>query len=466
MLFKAGAFWVATIAALLSAVASASAAPAPRLLKDINPGAESQDINHGPEEFAKAGRRVFFSADDGSHGYELWKTDGTRGRTRLVRDIHPGPTGSEGYSFTNLDGALLFAADDGTHGYEVWRSDGTRRGTRLVRDIAPGADGSDPGEFFKFRGALYFGADDGTHGSELWRTDGTRRGTRLVRNIAPGAMSSFPDSFARLGNRLFFGADDGTHGSELWRSDGTRAGTKLLRNIAPGATSSDPLNLRRAGDQIFFYADDGTHGAEPWRSDGTRNGTKLVTDINPAPGGGSETTNFEFDGFARIGDAVFFSADDGTSGDDLWVIDGAQTRHIEINGAGDSFPTDFATVNGFVYFGAFDGPAGHGFELWRSDGTVARTKLVRDINPGGDSSPVLLEPVGRTLYFQARRSGGNDAELWRSDGTSAGTKLVKEFVPGADGGFPGPLVNIGGTLYFGARDLVHGAEPWTLPKPR
>jgi ELWxxDGT repeat protein len=75
-------------------------------------------------------------------------------------------------------------------------------------------------------------------------------------------------------------------------------------------------------------------------------------------------------------------------------------------------------------------------------------------------------PVGRRLYFSARDSDGNDAELWRSDGTSAGTKLVKEFVPGPDGGFPGPLVNIGGTLYFGARDLAHGAEPWTLRKRR
>jgi ELWxxDGT repeat protein len=52
----------------------------------------------------------------------------------------------------------------------------------------------------------------------------------------------------------------------------------------------------------------------------------------------------------------------------------------------------------------------------------------------------------------------NDPELWRSEGTSAGSKLVDEFVPGADADFSGPLVNIGGTLYFGARDLVNGCR--------
>ncbi len=57
-------------------------------------------INHGVEEFAKAGKRVFQIADDGDRGYELWTTDGTRGRANLVRDILPGLMGSEPYFLT------------------------------------------------------------------------------------------------------------------------------------------------------------------------------------------------------------------------------------------------------------------------------------------------------------------------------------------------------------------------------
>jgi ELWxxDGT repeat protein len=48
-----------------------------------------------------------------------------------------------------FNGALYFQAGDGTHGRELWRTDGTTAGTALVKDINPGAgDG-----FYCFYGA-------------------------------------------------------------------------------------------------------------------------------------------------------------------------------------------------------------------------------------------------------------------------------------------------------------------------
>jgi ELWxxDGT repeat protein len=38
----------------------------------------------------------------------------------------------------NAGGILIFTASDGVHGEELWRSDGTASGTRMVKDTDPG----------------------------------------------------------------------------------------------------------------------------------------------------------------------------------------------------------------------------------------------------------------------------------------------------------------------------------------
>ena len=169
-----------------------------------------------PSELTTADARIFFVANDGRHGDELWSSDGTAAGTAMVRDIYPGKHSSNPGVLTAIGSELYFQAGDSRHGVEPWKSNGSRSGTVMIRDIWPGPKSSNPSEFTGFEGKVYFTAADPKHGTELWSTNGSRAGTRLVRDIYPGPESSFPYSLTVAGNHLFFGATDPLHGTELW----------------------------------------------------------------------------------------------------------------------------------------------------------------------------------------------------------------------------------------------------------
>ena len=147
--------------------------------------------------------------------------------------------------------ALYFVANDGVHGRELW-SYSTLGGTAMVRDIYTGTASSDPAELKNLNGELVFTADDGVHGRELWKSDGTAAGTVLVKDINAGAGSSNPQGMTALGSKVYFQAFDQTNGAELWTTDGTAAGTVLVKNIAPGKAGSSPANLTAFGNAIYF----------------------------------------------------------------------------------------------------------------------------------------------------------------------------------------------------------------------
>src|SRR5438067_9957048 len=70
----------------------------------------------------------------------------------MALDIVPGSTGSIPSAFVDVNGTAFFTADDGTHGIELWKSDGTAAGTQLVKDIRSGNTTSSPTELINVNG--------------------------------------------------------------------------------------------------------------------------------------------------------------------------------------------------------------------------------------------------------------------------------------------------------------------------
>jgi ELWxxDGT repeat protein len=333
---------------LWSTTGNTAGHPKAARLKDINPFQDDTGQHHtcapassspGPGVVIGAGGKslLVFAADDGTSGRELWATDGTRGGTRLVRDINPKrsnvppapdcsnrtTTGlpSDPQGFVAFRQGALFTADDGVHGRELWWTDGTWQGTRRVIDLRPGAASSEPHDLTAFRNAVYFIASKDGHGEALWRTDGTAHGTVLVDDLKIGGTPSWARSLTVAGNQLFLAVYNESTGAELWVSQGTAASTRLIADLRPGPGSSAPQQLTAAGKVIVFAADDGEHGLEPWRSDGTAAGTRRLGDINPGPASSSPGP------FTVAGPWIFTGAYEPEHGRELWAIPLAEALH-------------------------------------------------------------------------------------------------------------------------------------------
>ena len=474
------------------------------LVKDIYAGSGSSYLGN----ITAIGDTLYFSADDGEHGRELWTSDGTADGTVLVKDIYAGssiysgPNSSYPGYMTAVGDTLYFLADDGEHGDELWTSDGTADGTVLVKDIYAGSSSSSPDDLTAIGETLYFSANDGEHGDELWKSDGTADGTVMVADIRDGSSSSSPDDLTAVGDALYFSANDGEHGDELWTSDGTADGTVLVKDIRDGYSGSYLSDLTAVGDTLYFRANDGEHGWELWTSDGTADGTVMVADIvagssssypyNLTAVGDTLYFRAQDEVGSRLwvasgttvaqtpvsiptgnciqedvscvvfGDTLYFQANDGEHGNELWKSDGTTDGTVMVkdirDGSGSSDLSDLTVVGDTLYFSAYDGE--HGNELWKSDGTADGTVLVKDIRDGSSSSsPDNLAAVGDTLYFWAN-DGEHGDELWTSDGTADGTVMVKDIVAGSGSSYASYLTAVGDTLYFRAYDGEHGYELW------
>jgi len=329
----------------------------------------------------------------------------------IVTDLATMPTSgdTQPFAFHALGAQTLFFAA-GDDAFRLWSSDGTAAGTTQLREWPFVFAGVSANAFVEMNGELYFTVVDSDIGNELWKTDGTALGTVLVKDIYGGSGSSIPISVDSLGEHLvmggfvYFMARDLNTGFELWRTDGTGLGTQLVKDLELGPASSLPSDGLIWGGALYFFASDGPDNKALYKTDGSSAGTSLVFSYTWPLGPGTLAST-------HPGNPVLFG--------------------------------------GKLFFRASHSATGQ--ELWTSDGTTAGTSLFMDLNPTGDSDPILLSAIGNVLYFTATQDGSTRT-LFRTDGTPAGTfeiypgsiNAVVETSPGIASFTTPPFVNPGG----------------------
>jgi len=459
------------------------------MVSDVQAG-DSRDW--GPALFVEMGGVLYFSADDGEHGWELWRSDGSVGGTYMVKDVReeectPATDPETGEEYENCENygsihqmcwpdptecfvpeivagnnKIFFTAFDSNPGVNfphVFISDGTEDGTYRIRDQWIGWDYNHPDADFDYSGPsnLMVIPSNGFTPDRLVYT--------IIQAICEGG-SYCPETF------------DPASGEELWITDGTDVGTYMLVNMVPEDKSWNngdyccmddkggiPRDLIMKGNTIWFTARTDSYGRELYRYGmNIGGGLFLVKDINEGTSGSNPMY------LTSVGPGVYLSADNGTNGQELHYSLGNTFNTVvvkDINpGINGSSPQELTKLGSNLFFTADDGENGR--ELWVSDSTEDGTFMVKDINANGSSSPNWLRVMDGTLYFMAYTED-HGRELWRSDGTTDGTYMLKDINPGSNDSFHWTpdvfheelVIVHDDSLYFIADDGgQYGAELW------
>ncbi|HEX5043312.1 MAG TPA: ELWxxDGT repeat protein [Candidatus Polarisedimenticolaceae bacterium] len=414
---------------------------------DIRPGPGSS----APTAMAVFNDALYFAANDGTLGRELWRLPRGAAAPELVTDIALGTAGSSPTSLTVAGNTLYFIATTTAAGTELFQYDGVSP-AGLAADVRPGSqaslfspgltaygdrvffkawdgvsggedlfafgpngltafnldpDGSNPYGFVVHNGVLYFGAATAATGAELFSYDGVA--VTEVVDLVPGGSSN-PGGMTGLGNLLIFNASNPFGQRNLHVLDlGTGLDTEINKSVA---FAFQPSGFVRMNDRVYFTADDGLNGRELWITDGTDAGTRLVADIYPGPTGST------FRNLIPFGGELLFGASDASTGFELRATNGYGARlvaDVAPGSANSAFEGPIAVPNALFFVSPGDGPW---LNPWVTNGTSTGTQVIRKsdgspINPTGDA----MDDTRFTLFDGALYFAGNDGvsgfELWR-----------------------------------------------------
>jgi len=391
----------------------------------------------------------------------LYETDGTpQGTNEIFDDLYVN-------KLIGLNGQLVIDGSDNTSvGRELWLYDGST--VTPIGVLSPGSVAGDDDfpyaqwysrhvykrhEPVAAANCAFFNTWSDGEGNELWCTDGNA--LRQITGIGNGTYSTYPVQMTVMDGTLYFVGLDAMHGAELWSfplGDPMNAGTaSIVQDLTGDATRSEPCWLTVYNGELYFSAYTETTGRELFRYDGSS--ITLVADINPGPASSNpkyapdEVSPFWFEmweddpsglSLTVFNGKLFFAADDGMNGIELWSYDGT-SANLEWDvhaGAGSSDPRFLTVLNGKLYFTAYTPQYGR---AWY------------EFDPGGSSvnePPVATASTtsisGLTVVFSSSGSYDSDGTIvsysWDfGDGTGSSTQANPVYTYGTAGTYTATL---------------------------
>lgn len=315
------------------------------------------------------GNKFFYVSTSPNSGKELWVSDGTSDGCQLVKDIYTSTGSSNPHDLTVVGNTLFFWAADGINGDKLWMTNGTEAGTQMITDQSPTGYAST--NFKRVVGNRLIMTTTSTNNQRyLFSVDPSGAvvklspviqgnsalvnfNNRLLLFQSMDSLFLFNEAFTSktlvktgirvytpnlepigttMGNKYIFTGAQSNNNYELWATDGTNTGTVQLLEINP-TSSSFPGNYFAFNGKVYFTNASGPVGSELYSTDGTPGGTGLVKNINLQNGG---VTGSNPASFTAIGDSLYFLANDGFFGEELYVTAGteASTRRLTDLGLG------------------------------------------------------------------------------------------------------------------------------------
>lgn len=427
-------------------------------------------LSSNPEELYVFKDYLYFTAEDGEHGRELWRISVPDGLPELIKDATPGAEGSELDHFYGFNDTLYFRRKDPVYGGELWSSDGIPGGKteRIKRFNDVPSDGG----FFSVLGhvgdtvLLGVGTDIGSR--SVWRTDGTTEGTTDFFERSTGSFQSTTQLGMQWGEKLLLGASGNSNdksNSGLCITDGTMEGTTYLTQMDKGIAL-----ITRLGEKgILFTGKTEELGQELWFTAGTPETTRLLKDIYPGPDSSDVADGVcYYDPLGNREPIAYFRAINPVSGAELWQSDGTpEGTRLAFDiapGTASSSPYQLSTSSDGIFFNANTKETGTELFFLSLSGEPSYA-LVKDIKPGFRSSDPYAHLVpggGGALYFSADGTLGE--EFWVSSGTEDTTQMLVDMVEGPGSSFPNYTTAIGSYIVFAATHPIYGRELWYTSK--